>query len=47
MRDLTDPRGRVLAGFAEDVPLEDGSVDAVVVGQAWHWFDEAKAVEEV
>lgn len=27
-------------GTAEDLPLEDGSVDAVVAGQAWHWFDE-------
>ena len=28
-----------LAGSAEDIPLPDGSVDAVVAGQAYHWFD--------
>lgn len=29
----------VRAGAAEDLPLADRSVDAVVAGQAWHWFD--------
>ncbi|QSB14239.1 class I SAM-dependent methyltransferase [Natronosporangium hydrolyticum] len=28
-----------LAGFAEQIPLPDGSVDAVMAGQAYHWFD--------
>ena len=37
----------VLAGSAEQIPLEDASVDAVVVGQAWHWFDTVRAVPEV
>jgi SAM-dependent methyltransferase len=37
----------VLAGSAERIPLEDASVDAVVAGQAWHWFDPARAVPEV
>ncbi len=37
----------VFAGSAEQIPLDDGSVDAVVVGQAWHWFDPARAVPEV
>ncbi len=34
-----------LAGQAEQLPLEDGSVDAVTVGQALHWFnvEEARA----
>ncbi|HEX4197867.1 MAG TPA: class I SAM-dependent methyltransferase [Caulobacteraceae bacterium] len=36
----------VLAGSAETIPLDDASVDAVVVGQAWHWFDPARAVGE-
>lgn len=40
------PRARVLAGSAEQIPLDDGSVDAVVVGQAWHWFDPARAIPE-
>ena len=47
MRALVDPRAEVLAGTAEDVPLPDGSVDAVVVGQAWHWFDEQAALASV
>jgi SAM-dependent methyltransferase len=25
---------------AEDLPVDDGSVDAVIAGQAWHWFDQ-------
>ena len=29
---------------AEDLPLDDASVDAVLVGQAWHWFDQEKAL---
>ena len=32
---------------AEVLPLADGSVDAVLVAQAWHWFDHARAVSEV
>jgi SAM-dependent methyltransferase len=37
----------VMAGSAERIPLQDASVDAVVVGQAWHWFDPVHAVPEV
>ncbi|GAA1704722.1 class I SAM-dependent methyltransferase [Fodinicola feengrottensis] len=33
------PGTRVLEGSAESIPLDDGAVDAVVVGQAYHWFD--------
>ena len=29
----------VHAGAAEQIPLDDESVDAVLVGQAFHWFD--------
>jgi SAM-dependent methyltransferase len=36
-----------LAGTAERIPLPDGSVDAVLVAQAWHWVDPARAVPEV
>ncbi|HEV7658139.1 MAG TPA: class I SAM-dependent methyltransferase [Mycobacteriales bacterium] len=35
-----------LAG-AEALPLPDASVDAVLAGQAWHWFDHERAVAEV
>jgi SAM-dependent methyltransferase len=30
-----------LAGSAEAIPLVDASVDGVVAGQAYHWFDPA------
>ena len=35
------------AGSAEEIPLPDGSVDAVLVAQAWHWVDRSRAVPEV
>jgi SAM-dependent methyltransferase len=41
------PRAVVLAGTAEQIPLADASVDAVVVAHAWHWFDAALAVPEI
>lgn len=31
---------------AETLPVADGSVDAVLAGQAWHWFDQARALVE-
>lgn len=34
-------------GSAEALPLSDGSVDAVVAGQAYHWFDPAVALPEI
>jgi SAM-dependent methyltransferase len=34
------------AGTAEEMPLPDASVDAVVLGQAWHWVDPAAASAE-
>ncbi|MGH2867275.1 MAG: class I SAM-dependent methyltransferase, partial [Solirubrobacteraceae bacterium] len=30
---------RVLEGTAEQIPLADAELDAVVVAQAFHWFD--------
>ena len=39
--------GEVLAGRAEAIPLEAASVDAVFVGEAFHWFDASRAIEEV
>jgi SAM-dependent methyltransferase len=33
-------------GSAEQIPVPDSSVDAVLVGQAWHWFDREKALAE-
>jgi SAM-dependent methyltransferase len=37
----------VLGGTAEQIPLAGGTVDVVVVAQAWHWVDPARAVPEV
>ncbi|NYJ06054.1 class I SAM-dependent methyltransferase [Petropleomorpha daqingensis] len=34
-------------GAAEQIPLPDGEVDAVVAGQAAHWFDPASAAPEI
>lgn len=37
----------VLDGLAEAIPLADESVDVVVVGQAFHWFDAPVALAEM
>ncbi len=37
----------VAQGMAEGLPLRDGSVDAVVVAEAFHWFDPGAALAEV
>lgn len=34
-------------GTAERLPLPDASVDAVVMGQAWHWVDPVAASAEI
>lgn len=34
-------------GTAERMPLPDASVDAVVLGQAWHWVDPVRASAEI
>jgi SAM-dependent methyltransferase len=36
-----------LAGTAEQLPLVDRSVDAVTVGQAFHWFRQEEALREI
>lgn len=41
------PQTPALLGTAEEIPLPDDSVDAVLVAQAWHWFDPQRAVAEV
>ncbi|MFF0368070.1 MULTISPECIES: class I SAM-dependent methyltransferase [unclassified Micromonospora] len=45
--DSATPDVTALAGSAESMPLPDGSADAVVVGQAYHWFDKERAHAEV
>jgi SAM-dependent methyltransferase len=41
------PGTTALAGTAEQIPLPDASVDAVLCGQAAHWFNMDLAVPEV
>ncbi|MGW0250992.1 class I SAM-dependent methyltransferase [Nocardia goodfellowii] len=41
------PRLPAYPGAAESIPLTDGSVDAVVAGQAFHWFDQDSAFPEI
>lgn len=41
-----DPRFTSVAGTAEDTTLGDDSVDFVVAGQAFHWFDPERARTE-
>lgn len=41
------PDTPALLGTAEEIPLADNSVDAVLVAQAWHWFDPTRAIPEV
>ena len=41
------PGAEVLAGTAEAIPLADESVAAVLVAQAFHWFDTPLAAHEI
>jgi SAM-dependent methyltransferase len=41
------PDAVVHQGSAEDIPLADASVDAILVAQAWHWVDQDKALPSV
>jgi len=38
---------RSMPGRAEEIPLPDGSVDAILAGQAMHWFDPDRAMPEL
>lgn len=38
---------RAIEGTAEAIPLPDASVDAVTVGQAFHWFRDEEALAEI
>jgi SAM-dependent methyltransferase len=39
--------GRALPGSAEAIPVDDASLDAVFVGEAFHWFDPNAAIAEL
>jgi len=43
----TLPQLQTLDGRAEQLPLPAGSVDAVVVGAAFHWFERGPALAEI
>jgi SAM-dependent methyltransferase len=47
MRAALPDSARTLDGTAEAIPLGAGEVDAVVVGQAFHWFDGDAALAEI
>ncbi|MGN6172635.1 MAG: class I SAM-dependent methyltransferase, partial [Streptosporangiaceae bacterium] len=41
------PQAAALAGHAERIPLADATCDAVLVGQAFHWFAVPQAIDEM
>lgn len=41
------PQVETLAGTAEAIPLAHASVDAITVGQAFHWFERDAALAEM
>jgi ubiquinone/menaquinone biosynthesis C-methylase UbiE len=41
------PSVEAIEGSAERIPLPNRSVDAVVVAQAFHWFDGVRALSEI
>ena len=41
------PQVEAVDGTAEDLPLANHSVDAVLVAQAFHWFDGLRAASEI
>ena len=43
----TVPGVPAMLGSGESIPLPDASADAVLVAQAWHWVDPARAVPEI
>jgi len=41
------PEAEALDGSADAIPLEDSAVDAVFVGEAFHWFARAETLAEL
>lgn len=41
------PGIEALRGSAEEIPLSDDSIDAIAVGQAFHWFRHGEALPEM
>ncbi|UJP11592.1 class I SAM-dependent methyltransferase [Microbacterium sp. KUDC0406] len=44
---VQSPQVPTFIGTAESLPLPDASVDAAVMGQAWHWVDPEPASAEI
>ncbi len=47
MLERASPAVQTVDGVAEAIPLAEDSVDAVVVGSAFHWFDGGPALAEI
>lgn len=43
----TVPEARLSQTRAEEIPAADATYDLVIAGQAFHWFDHAKALPEI
>jgi SAM-dependent methyltransferase len=41
------PEAEALAGTGQEIPLPGASVDAVFAAQAFHWFDDERALGEI
>lgn len=41
------PQVDCLDGTSWNIPVKDNSVDAVVIAQAFHWFDDIKTLQEL
>src|ERR1041384_5749499 len=41
------PNADARLGIAESIPAADNDFDVVLVAQAWHWVDPARAVPEI
>jgi SAM-dependent methyltransferase len=41
------PMARPVLARAEDIPLPSSSVDVVIAGQAFHWFNQERALPEI
>jgi SAM-dependent methyltransferase len=44
---LRAPGVHALQGRGEEIPLDDGSVDAVLAASSWHWVNQAEGFAEV
>ena len=43
----TSPGAELFEGTAQSIPLDEAAVDAVFAAEAFHWFDDGEALDEV